>query len=190
MQAQEHVVLLDSNNRPSGIHLKATVHHDQTPFHLAFSCYIINAQQQILLTRRALGKVAWPGVWTNSVCGHPAPNETLEQAVARRAQFELGMTITDLCLLHPEFSYRAKDANGIVEHEFCPVFMAMTDVLPDANPDEVMDTRWVSLSALLAGVSNTPFAFSPWMVEQLATTQVRDGISQAQLNRPASEYYA
>ena len=81
--AGEHVILLDKQDKPSGMLEKYAAHTLDTPLHLAFSCWLFNEQGQLLVTRRSLGKKAWPGVWTNSVCGHPQTGETFEQAVER-----------------------------------------------------------------------------------------------------------
>ena len=88
--AGEHVILLDEQDKPTGMLEKYAAHTLDTPLHLAFSCWLFNEQGQFLVTRRSLSKKAWPGVWTNSVCGHPQQGETFEQAVTRRCHFELG----------------------------------------------------------------------------------------------------
>ena len=164
---EERVVLLDDAGEPIGTALKATVHTEETPLHLAFSCHVTDADGRLLVTRRALGKRAWPGVWTNSFCGHPAPGEDMTEAVARRALDELGITVVDLELVLPEFRYLAVDASGIVENELCPVFTARTfdEVLPD--PDEVMQYEWVDAADVAASVTRAPWAFSPWLTLQL-----------------------
>ncbi|RJT45128.1 isopentenyl-diphosphate Delta-isomerase [Rahnella woolbedingensis] len=163
----EEVVLLDVQNQPAGTMDKALVHTEHTPLHLAFSCYIRNERGDILLTRRALSKVAWPGVWTNSVCGHPLPGESLQAAVSRRSQYELGLPVENITSLIGEFQYYATDASGIVENEFCPIFAAFTRQPPAPRGSEVMDFQWVKPEDLLSSVRTTPWAFSPWMVLQL-----------------------
>ncbi|MDP5252810.1 MULTISPECIES: isopentenyl-diphosphate Delta-isomerase [unclassified Vibrio] len=164
---REYVVLLDDDNQPIGQEDKAVVHHQQTPRHLAFSCYITNQDGLLLVTRRALSKVAWPGIWTNSVCGHPGPNESFEQAILRRAEQELGTKVARVECMLPDFHYRAVDDSGIVENEFCPVHQAVISAPLVLNPDEVMQYQWVEPKSLLLAIQATPWAFSPWMVEQV-----------------------
>lgn len=174
----ELVVLVDESGAPVGHADKSTVHTAETPLHLAFSCYLANDAGEVLVTRRALSKKTWPGVWTNSFCGHPRPDEAVSDAVHRRAQHELGLGIRSLQLVLPGFRYRATDATGIVENEICPVFIAVAegDVIP--RPDEVAQAHWVRPDDLAAAVRSTPFVFSPWLVAQLGQftlgSQVRD----------------
>ena len=166
-EPRELVVLLDNDLNPVGSADKVGVHTTDTALHLAFSCHLFNEAGEVLITRRALSKRTWPGVWTNSFCGHPAPDEPMEDAVRRRAAFELGVSLDTLQLTLPDFRYRAVDASGIVENEFCPVYRATItgDVLP--NPSEVVQFEWVKPADLREAVRLTPFAFSPWIVLQL-----------------------
>ncbi len=110
----ERVVLLDEGGEPIGTALKSEVHHENTPLHLAFSCYLFDGAGRFLLTQRALSKKTWPGVWTNSCCGHPGPGEDMEQAITRRMEQELGTTVTDLRVVVPDFRYRAVMEDGTV----------------------------------------------------------------------------
>jgi len=170
---EELVVLVDEEGRPIGHAPKRTVHTTHTPLHLAFSCHVRDGAGRILVTRRALGKRTWPGVWTNSFCGHPAPGEDVTQAVVRRGRQELGIDLEDLELALPDFRYRAVDASGIVEHELCPVYVARVrgDVSPD--PDEVVEWKWVDEAALTAAVESAGWAFSPWLALQLTELAAR-----------------
>lgn len=165
--SDEQVVLLDDDGMPLGSASKDEVHGYDTPLHLAFSCYIIDPAGRVLVTRRALTKRTWPGVWTNSYCGHPMPGEPLEEAVSRRAEQELGAGIDDLRCALPDFRYRAVDAAGIVENEICPVFVATVRGPLEPNPAEVSEWAWVAGESLRPAVALAPFAFSPWMRDQL-----------------------
>lgn len=169
-QNVELVRLLDEDGAEIGTAEKALVHTEQTPLHLAFSCHLIDDQGRTLLTRRALSKLTWPGVWTNSFCGHPGPGESFEEAIVRRAAVELNISVSNVQPALPDFRYRAVDASGIVENEICPVFTAVyagpETISP--NPAEACDWAWSELVDVEEAVTATPFAFSPWLVQQLA----------------------
>ena len=163
------VVLVGPDGRDAGTAPRATVHTVDTPLHRAFSTYLRRPDGRVLMTRRALHKRTWPGVWTNSACGHVLPGETEEQAALRRVPQELGAVPTGLRTSLRDFRYRAVDASGIVEHEVCPVLVGEVD--PDAldpDPDEVVEHAWVEWGHLQRVVAQSPFLISPWCVEQVA----------------------
>ncbi len=181
---EDLVVLLGPDARPMGTADRLTVHTDQTPLHLAFSCYLVNGDDETLLTRRALGKRTWPGVWTNSCCGHPKPGEPMEQAIERRVREELGASATSIRPLLPDFRYEAIDASGIRENEVCPVFIASLegDLAPD--PTEVMETRWVDPHVLADVATHAPWMLSPWCVAQVTQMDMALLASGVGLARP------
>jgi isopentenyl-diphosphate Delta-isomerase len=161
---REKVVLLDESGGRVGVADKAEVHTTATALHLAFSCHVFDEDGRVLMTRRALGKKTWPGVWTNSFCGHPAPDEPMVDAVRRRGVDELGLAVTDIELVDADFRYRATDASGIVENEICPIYFARTTQAPAANPDEVADLVWLTPAQWHQAVQAAPWAVSPWLV--------------------------
>ena len=166
--AGELIVLVDENGEPIGSAEKWSSHHAETPLHLAFSCYVFDDEGRFLATRRSISKKVWPGVWTNTVCGHPAPGESFVQAIERRLDYELGMTAESIQTLLPRHVYRAPPFQGIVEYEFCPVFVALTESEPRPNPDEVTDYRWMSWGEFVhAAESDTSDEFSWWCKNQL-----------------------
>ncbi|MBC8094065.1 MAG: isopentenyl-diphosphate Delta-isomerase [Pseudonocardia sp.] len=155
----EQVVLVDDAGNPIGTADKATVHGATTPRHLAFSCYGFDAAGRLLVTQRAAAKRAFPLVWTNTCCGHPAPGEDPADAVHRRLADELGVRARDLRLVLPDFGYRASDG-GIEEHELCPVFVCTLDGDPRPSPDEVASWEWWSWDRFLDAAEAG--AVSPW----------------------------
>lgn len=160
------MVLLDEMGRAIGTADKAAVHTADTPLHLAFSCYLFS-DDQLLITRRALTKRTFPGLWTNSVCGHPAWGEPLVAAVTRRARTELGLGVQGLRVVLPGFRYRAQ-MDGVVENEICPVLVGGIDGELAFNPDEVDSARWQPWEEFAAGVLEGGIPVSPWCQLQVA----------------------
>jgi isopentenyl-diphosphate Delta-isomerase len=163
----ESVVLLDESGNQRGIADKVAVHHDRTPLHLAFSCYLFNPAGQFLLTRRAESKRVFPGVWTNSCCGHPAPGEAMPDAVRRRVRQELGIDLGELRLVLPGFRYQAR-MDGVLENEICPVYAACSDDPLAPDPAEVADVKWVGWAGFTAQVAAGQQPVSPWCALQVA----------------------
>ena len=154
----EHVVLLDETGFACGTAAKTAVHHAQTPLHLAFSAYLFNESGQLLLTRRAESKRTWPGVWTNTCCGHPLPGEPVSESVRRRLRQELGIGAVELVLVLPRFRYQARMANGVLENEVCPVYAAYWT--PRPRPTRRRSPRpggWIGISfALRSAPGSSP----------------------------------
>ena len=164
----ENVVLVDETGHAIGTAAKAAVHHAETPLHLAFSCYLFNESGQFLLTRRAESKQTFPGVWTNTCCGHPLPGEPVSGAVRRRLREELGIGAAKLTLVLPRFRYQARMDNGVLENELCPVYAAYADAVPVPDPAEVAEVRWVDWEEFCAEARTGRQVVSPWCSLQLA----------------------
>ncbi|MBZ5734572.1 isopentenyl-diphosphate Delta-isomerase [Nocardioides sp. TRM66260-LWL] len=171
------VVLLDDDARPAGTAARRHVHTEDTPLHLAFSLYLLDEDDRLLLTRRALGKTAWPGVWTNTCCGHPRPDESMTDAVTRRVEEELGLHVPAPQVVLPDFRYRAVDASGVVEHEVCPVHLARvpSGTVPRPDPAEVAEHTWVPWAQVRVLAAAAPALLSPWMVLQVAALGEQHG---------------
>lgn len=161
----EMLVMVDETGKPLTTRPKATVHTIDTPLHLAFSIFLFNSKGELLLQQRALSKKTWPGVWSNSCCGHLMLHETAGDSAKRRLQYELGISGVALHPILPAYRYRA-EKDGVVENEICPVFVGFTDKMPEPRADEVADVRRVKWSDFLNDVSNPESEFSPWAIEE------------------------
>lgn len=170
----DQVVLLDDAGHRIGQAPRLTVHTGSTPRHLGFSCHIFDVGGRVLITRRSLGKISWPGVWANSCCGHPRPGEPVTDAIVRRVRGELGLDLNpeSMRCVMPDFTYHATDSSGIVENELCPVYLALLDdpeeiveLYPD--PDEVEEVAWVGWEDLHRTAQTMSPLLSPWTVQQI-----------------------
>jgi isopentenyl-diphosphate delta-isomerase len=178
---QELIIFVDEQGKPTGeTGPKLESHTAATKRHLAFSCYIFHeSDNKFLATQRALSKKVWPGVWTNSVCGHPAPGESMEDAILRRAKFELGLnSLTGIKVVLPYYKYTTPPYDGIIENEFCPVFIAFTKDVPKPNPAEVEDCMWVDWPAYATMLRHDPERISYWAKDQYNDLQYKEPFRQ------------
>lgn len=177
---QELIVFVDKKGKPTGeTGPKLASHHAHTRLHLAFSCYIFDKTGAFLVTQRALSKKVWPGVWTNSVCGHPGPGEDMLAAIRRRLDYELGMTAGSFELVLSDYTYKTPPYNGIIEHEFCPVYLARATSQVRPNADEVEDFKWIAWGDYVERAeADTADVWSWWCKDQLKRLKVHPALSQ------------
>ncbi|CAA9233325.1 MAG: Isopentenyl-diphosphate Delta-isomerase [uncultured Blastococcus sp.] len=162
---QELIVLVDDTGRSIGTMPKPLVHHGETPLHRAFSAYLFDESGRLLITRRAVGKATFPGMWTNTVCGHPGPDEDDAAAIARRARFELGLGVADLRPAVAGYRYRA-EFRGVVENEICPVYLGRFTGSPAPEPTEVEEWELMDWAGFRRRQESEADAWSPWCREQ------------------------
>lgn len=155
----EQVILVDEQDNPIGLMEKMEV-HEKAILHRAFSVFIFNHQGELLLQQRALSKYHSAGLWTNTCCSHPRPNETTESAANRRLLEEMGFA-TSLEKVF-DFIYIANFDNGLTEHEFDHVFIGFFEGAICPNNEEVNSFKYISLEELDIQLINTPDIFTEW----------------------------
>jgi isopentenyl-diphosphate delta-isomerase len=169
------VILVDLEDRPIGVMEKLEA-HQKGLLHRAFSVFLINNQNKILLQRRALSKYHSPGLWTNSVCSHQCVDESNEEAAARRLFEELGIEeapeLKDLFT----FQYHAQFDNGLQEHEFDHVLFGKYNGYLLPNPDEVAEIKWMEADEISEWLERSPDEFTVWF--QLIFERFRKAIRQ------------
>ncbi|AFY74497.1 isopentenyl-diphosphate delta-isomerase [Synechococcus sp. PCC 7502] len=156
----EHLILVDQSDRPIGIGEKMWV-HQQGLLHRAFSIFVLNSQGQILLQKRAISKYHSGGLWTNTCCSHPRPDESILTAANRRLQEEMGFT----CELTEIFSfiYESPLDYGLIEHEYDHVLLGKFDGEPILNPLEAEAWQWIDMDTLKLALSINPELYTFWL---------------------------
>ena len=155
----EQVILVDSEDNQIGVEEKLKAHQD-AKLHRAFSIYIFNSRGELLIQQRALGKYHCPGIWANTCCSHPRPDDKLEDAVHRRLVEEMGFD-TELSEVM-KFVYKVEFENGLTENEFLHVLIGEADASVVMNPEEVNDYRWISISDLKKDIAENPDKYAYW----------------------------
>ncbi len=156
---KEEIILVDKNDNKIGTGEKMKVHQDGK-LHRAFSIFVFNSKNKMLLQKRAKTKYHCGGLWTNTCCSHPRSGESLEKATHRRLQEEMGFD----CELKKiaSFIYRAEFDNGLTEHEYDHIFTGRFDGEPKLNSEEADDYKWISLEELKKEIKKNPESFTVW----------------------------
>ena len=156
----EEVVLVDVNNNVLG-YMEKMEAHQKGLLHRAFSVFVFNSKNQLLLQQRAINKYHSGGLWTNTCCSHPKKNESFINASHRRLNEEMGMSSK----LEKAFSfiYKAHLDQNLIEHELDWVFIGKTDATPIINTDEVASYKYVNFSDLLIDVEQNPKLYTEWL---------------------------
>lgn len=154
------LVLVDENDMAIGQASKTECHTGAGLLHRAFSVFLFNDQSALLIQKRSALKPLWPGVWANSCCSHPGPDEPVADAARARTQHELGLSVA-LRFIY-KFRYQASCGDVGSEHELCWVLVGQAHAEPEPHADEVQATRWVSPEELDVLMRKTPADFAPW----------------------------
>ena len=158
--ASEQLILVDDQDREIGFKPKTDCHMGKGVLHRAFSIFVFNSDNELLLQQRSLSKMLWPGFWSNTCCSHPRKGEVMGVAVARRLAQELGFTCP-LEYLY-KFKYHAQFGAVGAEHELCSVYFGRYDGPVDANVTEIAAWRFVGVEALEHELKTAPETFTPW----------------------------
>lgn len=155
----EKVILVDEHDKVIGEMEKMEAHHKGV-LHRAFSVFVFNEKEQLLVHQRALDKYHSAGLWTNTCCSHPRIGESIEAAAHRRLQEEMGF---DCSLIKAfSFTYRSEFSNGLIENELDHVFLGKYEGEPEVNPLEVAAYKWKNLEELRASLSENPEMYTEW----------------------------
>jgi isopentenyl-diphosphate delta-isomerase len=159
--SEDHVIAVNERDEWLGTVEKMRAHQEGL-LHRAFSIFILNSRNEMLIQQRADGKYHSPGLWSNACCSHPRPGEAILAGAHRRLREELGFG----CTLYPlfEFRYRSDVGAGMVENEYDHIYIGHYDQPILFERHEVKDYRYIAIDALEQWMSGEPAAFSQWFL--------------------------
>ena len=159
MIQEEFVILVNENDEPIGLMPKQEA-HVKALLHRAFSVFILNDKNEIMLQQRAAHKYHSPLLWANTCCSHQREGESNIEAGNRRMQEEMGFSVPLKELF--SFIYKAPFSNGLTEHEFDHVMVGYSNQDPVINPDEVADWKWMSIEDVQQDMKKQPKIYTEW----------------------------
>ena len=157
--AEEKVILVNEQDEQIGLMPKMEA-HEKALLHRAFSVFVFNDKNELLLQQRAMSKYHSPGLWTNTCCSHQREGETNIQAGKRRLQEEMGF-VTELTET-VSFIYKAPFDNGLTEHELDHIMIGYYSKEPNINKDEVENWKWMTLEDIKADMVLNPETYTVW----------------------------
>lgn len=157
---EDQVILVDLNDNQVGFAGKMAAHRSGE-LHRAISIFVFDIAGRVLLQKRASTKYHSGGLWSNTCCSHPRPNEDTADAARRRLREEMGFD----CELQEVFSfvYQTRFDTGLIEHEYDHVFFGHYDGNPVVNPEEAEDWKWMDMEHLVADIRVHPETYSFWL---------------------------
>lgn len=159
MEEEEKVILVNENDEPIGLMPKMEA-HERAVLHRAFSVFVLNDKNELMLQQRAADKYHSALLWANTCCSHQRENETNIEAGNRRLQEEMGFN-TKLKELF-SFIYKAPFDNGLTEHELDHVMIGYYNGKPTINPDEVEDWKWMDIDEVRKDIQQNPNIYTAW----------------------------
>ena len=156
---EEHVILVDKNDNQIGVMPKMEA-HEKALLHRAFSVFVFNSKNELMLQQRALHKYHSPGLWTNTCCSHQREGETNLEAGKRRLKEEMGFETP----LEEKISfiYKAPFDNGLTEHELDHIMVGYYESDPIINKDEVESWKWMPLEEVKKDIDKKPEIYTEW----------------------------
>lgn len=156
---EEQVILVNENDEKIGLMPKQEA-HEKGVLHRAFSVFIFNENNELMLQQRAIHKYHSPGLWTNTCCSHQRDGESTLNAGKRRLQEEMGFVV-DLKEA-VSFIYKAPFDNGLTEHELDHILIGNFEGTPTINFEEVASWKWMDLKAVKKDIIDNPQFYTAW----------------------------
>ena len=156
---EEQVILVDENDNQIGLMPKMEA-HEKALLHRAFSVFVFNDNNQLMLQQRAANKYHSPLLWTNTCCSHQRDGESNLEAGVRRLEEEMGF----VCDLEEKtsFIYKAPFDNGLTEHELDHVMVGYYNDDPKINREEVERFKYMTVEEVKEDMALKPEIYTEW----------------------------
>lgn len=159
MELYSSVILVNAHDHPTGVMDKMEAHR-RGLLHRAVSAFVFNSKGQWLLQKRAVGKYHSGGLWSNTCCTHPMPDETAGEAIKKRLKEEVGISLPLKEVF--AFTYRARLDHGLTEYEYDHIFRGYSDVVPCLNLEEAEEWKYMSTEELELDIRENPYKYTEW----------------------------
>jgi len=156
----QQLILVNENDEEIGFGEKMIV-HQKAQLHRAFSIFVMNSQNQLLLQKRAYQKYHSGGLWANTCCSHPIRGERQEDTIHRRLQEEMGFDCDLKHMFH--FIYQAELDNELTEYEYDHVYLGRFNGIPNPDSDEVCEWKWMDLVKVHDDIKKNPDIYTYWI---------------------------
>jgi isopentenyl-diphosphate delta-isomerase len=156
---QKDIILVDEEDNVIGSSHKLKV-HQEGKLHRAFSIFIFNSKNELLLQKRADTKYHSASLWSNTCCSHPKPEEKLMAAAHRRLKEEMGFDCKLSKISH--LLYKTTLSNDLIEYEFDHLLIGHFDGIPAINTEEVSDCKWISIASIVKEINSNKDQYTYW----------------------------
>ena len=179
----EKVILVDENDVFIGEETKKNSHLikniENGMLHRAFSIFLFDTKNRMLLQQRSDFKITYPDLWTNACCSHPlAVNSTgsieetggidgIKKAAKRRLLYEFGIDVLNfetfefITRVHYKASNEPFD-RIFGEHEIDYILFIKGDYSINYNKNEIKSYKYVDVEELKKLLENDKYRFTPW----------------------------
>ena len=155
----DFVILVNKNDKKIGLMPKMEA-HKKGALHRAFSVFIFNNKNELMIQKRNINKYHSPGLWTNTCCSHQRDEESNISAGKRRLLEEMGFCV-ELNEIG-SFIYNVGVDNGLIEHELDYILVGKYNGNVKINSDEVDNWKWMSLDNIKDDVRKRSKNYTEW----------------------------
>lgn len=149
---EEVLEIVDSDGRIIGHAPRSVIHGNNSLLHRVVHLIVVNRRGEILLQRRSRNKDVAPGRWDTSVGGHIGRGESIEEALRRETEEEIGIVPADM-----KFLYTYIHSNHY-ESELVYTYECISEGPFRFDDEEIEELRFWSVEEIKKNLGNSTFS--------------------------------